>query len=86
MTAAADKGEHGDALGKLFVLGADLSAYGTLLSKLEKLEDEYTKRYDKIKPDLDKAEFIRISPASLRENHPHDIRITKESPNYIAEE
>ncbi len=29
-----------------------------------------------------KAEFIRITPASLRENHPHDIRITKEAPNY----
>jgi IMP dehydrogenase len=26
--------------------------------------------------------FIRISPASLRENHPHDVVITKEAPNY----
>ncbi len=29
-----------------------------------------------------KAEFIRISPASLVENHPHNIAITHESPNY----
>jgi len=29
-----------------------------------------------------KAKFIRISPASLRESHPHDVIITKESPNY----
>ena len=30
----------------------------------------------------DKAKFIKISPASLIENHPHDITITRESPNY----
>jgi IMP dehydrogenase len=28
------------------------------------------------------ARFIRISPAGLRESHPHDITITKEAPNY----
>ena len=26
--------------------------------------------------------FIKISPASLRESHPHDVVITKEAPNY----
>ena len=31
------------------------------------------------------AKFIRISPASVRENHPHDISITQEAPNYTAE-
>jgi len=31
------------------------------------------------------ARFIRISPASVRENHPHDISITQEAPNYTAE-
>jgi IMP dehydrogenase len=30
----------------------------------------------------EKAEFIRISAASLRESHPHDVMITKEAPNY----
>lgn len=29
-----------------------------------------------------KAKFVRISVAGLRESHPHDITITKESPNY----
>jgi IMP dehydrogenase len=28
------------------------------------------------------AKFIKISPATVRENHPHDIAITQESPNY----
>ena len=31
------------------------------------------------------AEFIRISPASLRESHAHDINITREAPNYKIE-
>jgi IMP dehydrogenase len=31
------------------------------------------------------AKFIRISAASVRENHPHDIAITQEAPNYTAE-
>jgi IMP dehydrogenase len=29
-----------------------------------------------------KARFVKITGASLRENHPHDIAITHESPNY----
>ncbi len=29
-----------------------------------------------------RAQFIRISPASLRESHAHDVTITRESPNY----
>ncbi len=29
-----------------------------------------------------KSRFTRISSASLRESHPHDLEITKESPNY----
>lgn len=28
------------------------------------------------------AQFIRITPASMAESHPHDIVITKEAPNY----
>ena len=28
------------------------------------------------------AQFVRMSPAGLREAHPHDIQITKEAPNY----
>jgi IMP dehydrogenase len=37
-------------------------------------------------PDLAKyGKFIRITQASLKESHPHDIDITKESPNYQVE-
>ena len=31
------------------------------------------------------ARFIQITAASVRENHPHDIAITQEAPNYSAE-
>ena len=30
----------------------------------------------------DKARFIRITSAGLRESHVHDVTITRESPNY----
>jgi IMP dehydrogenase len=36
-------------------------------------------------PELRKARFIQITAASVRENHPHDIAITQEAPNYSAE-
>ena len=29
-----------------------------------------------------RTQFIRITAAGLRESHPHDVMITKESPNY----
>ncbi|HEY5710621.1 MAG TPA: IMP dehydrogenase [Allosphingosinicella sp.] len=32
--------------------------------------------------DLQKAEFIRITNAGLRESHVHDVTITREAPNY----
>ncbi len=39
-------------------------------------------------PDLktlaEKAEFVKITNAGLIESHPHDINITKESPNYTS--
>ena len=31
------------------------------------------------------GEFVKISSASLKESHPHDIHITKEAPNYSVE-
>ena len=31
------------------------------------------------------ARFIQVSPASVRESHPHDISITQEAPNYSPE-
>ena len=34
----------------------------------------------------EKGRFIKISAASLKESHPHDIHITKEAPNYSVDE
>ena len=31
-----------------------------------------------------KAQFMQITPAGLKESHPHDIYITKEAPNYTV--
>ncbi len=33
----------------------------------------------------EKARFVRVTPAGLRESHPHDIQITKEAPNYSGD-
>lgn len=41
-----------------------------------------TKTIEQLRTD---ARFIQVSPAGVRENHPHDIAITQESPNYTAE-
>jgi IMP dehydrogenase len=41
-----------------------------------------TQTIDKLRSE---ARFVRVSGASLIESHPHDISITKESPNYTAE-
>jgi IMP dehydrogenase len=38
-----------------------------------------TRSIDELRKD---ARFIKISPATVRENHPHDIAITQEAPNY----
>jgi len=36
-------------------------------------------------PDLqERGRFIRITPAGLKESHPHDVQITAEAPNYAA--
>lgn len=33
-----------------------------------------------------KSQFVKISAASLKESHPHDIHITKEAPNYSVDD
>ena len=38
-----------------------------------------------IKELQEKGKFVKISAASLKESHPHDIQITKEAPNYSME-
>ena len=35
--------------------------------------------------DLRRATFVKVSTAGLRENHVHDVYITKEAPNYRLE-
>ncbi|WP_185877784.1 IMP dehydrogenase [Blattabacterium cuenoti] len=37
-----------------------------------------------IKELVDKGKFVKITNSGLRENHPHSVRITKESPNYFG--
>ena len=32
----------------------------------------------------ERAQFIQITAAGLKESHPHDIYITKEAPNYTV--
>jgi IMP dehydrogenase len=32
-----------------------------------------------------KAEFVEITAAGMRESHVHDVQITKEAPNYRAD-
>ena len=31
---------------------------------------------------LQRAQFVRITSAGVRESHPHDVMITREAPNY----
>ena len=38
-----------------------------------------TKTIDELRTN---AKFIQVSAATVRENHPHDIAITQEAPNY----
>jgi IMP dehydrogenase len=33
-------------------------------------------------PDLQKAEFVKITSSGISESHPHNVTITKEAPNY----
>ena len=32
--------------------------------------------------DMSEAKFIRITSAGVTESHPHDVKITREAPNY----
>jgi IMP dehydrogenase len=41
-----------------------------------------TRNIDELRKD---SKFIQVSPASVRESHPHDIAITQEAPNYSTE-
>ena len=57
------------------------SDYGEVDNKLTlDLEDDVANKELK-----EKGEFVKISAASLKESHPHDVQITKEAPNYTMQ-
>jgi IMP dehydrogenase len=33
----------------------------------------------------ERASFVKVTVAGAREAHPHDVIITKESPNYVTD-
>jgi IMP dehydrogenase len=33
----------------------------------------------------EKTRFVKVSPAGVKESHPHDVVVTKEAPNYWVE-
>ena len=35
-------------------------------------------------PDLQRAQFVQITAAGLKESHPHDVTLTAEAPNYYS--
>ena len=37
---------------------------------------------DNLRELTEKARFVRITNAGVRESHAHDVQITKEAPNY----
>ncbi len=64
------RGSAGDVIFEL--LGGIRSGMGYLgVSSIKELQE--------------KSEFVKITSASLKESHPHDIDITKEAPNYYQE-
>ena len=53
-----------------------------MMGGLRSGKDIVDKRYQTFQ---ETGEFVKISAASLKESHPHDIHITKEAPNYSVE-
>ena len=58
------------------------SVFGALLDDARGGHFQISPTVDKLRTD---TKFMRISGASLRESHPHDITITKEATNYSVE-
>ena len=65
-------------------LRSELEACRPMIKELHDVYD-IENAAEKIEELHEKAEFIQISAASLKESHPHDIQITKEAPNYSVE-
>ena len=48
-------------------------------------EDPEVMLQESIEEMRNKAEFVEITSAGIRESHVHDVQITKEAPNYRLE-
>ena len=55
---------------------------GAVNNHLQRNANEAPKTIEELKQN---GKFVKISAASLKESHPHDIHITKEAPNYSTE-
>ena len=74
-------------------LRAENAELRTLLGKVDQrmqvleriVTDKGYSLADEIEALRDRGQFVRISGATLAENHPHDISITRESPNYTVD-
>ena len=62
--------------------------YGSLLVGIDAYRVDVQEKEEEITvEDLkERGKFVKISAASLRESHPHDIHITKEAPNYSTDD
>ena len=62
-------------------LKSELEALRPIIKELHDVYD-IERSQERIAELHEKAVFVRITNAGLRESHPHDISITKEAPNY----
>ena len=62
-----------------------LEVFEKLEAKVQQAIDTITLLQMEIEELKEKGRFVKMSAAALRESHPHDIHITKESPNYSVE-
>ena len=65
--------------------GQKLEVFGEIKNKEKPTISIITPFYNGGKTLMETAKFVKISAASLKESHPHDIHITKEAPNYSVE-
>ena len=68
---------------RLRVLISRYQTYATYCERVNKQKEEGTYSRDLFKAEMrEKAQFVRVTNAGMRESHVHDVTITKEPPNY----